>query len=156
MRKVAGTDKMQFNFLSMEVVSVNGDLCCAKVGDFEIPGIRLAAISGGSAKGILITPTVGSVVLVADLSAGELRELAVIGYSEIDSVRIRGGAFGGMLKVDSMVEWMQKVHTDLLTLQSLLATTPVAGNGAVLGAVFNPSTPAPVAADFENDKVKHG
>lgn len=88
LRKVSGTDKPLFNFRLMEVVSVNGDLCTAKIDEFEIPDIRLASIEGGSENGILITPSVGSIVTVADLSCGELRELAVVGYSEIDSIRM--------------------------------------------------------------------
>lgn len=88
LRKVSGTDKPLFNFRLMEVVSVEGDLCTAKIDEFEIPDIRLAAIEGGSENGILITPSVGSIVTVADLSCGELRELAVVGYSEIDSIRM--------------------------------------------------------------------
>lgn len=89
MRKISGTDKPLFTFRLMEVVSVSGDLCTAKIGEFEIPDIRLASIEGGSKNGLLITPAVGSIVTVADLSCGELRELTVIGYSEIDSIQIR-------------------------------------------------------------------
>ena len=88
-RRISGTDKPLFNFRLMEVVSVDGDLCTAKIDEFEIPDIRLASIEGGSENGILITPTEGSIVVVADLSCGELRELVVVGYSEIASLRIR-------------------------------------------------------------------
>ena len=154
-RKVAGTDQQRFNFRLMEVVSVEGDTCSAKMGNTTIPRIRLAAIVGGAAGGIRITPAPGSIILVADLSCGELRELAVVGYSEIESIEIQGGDNGGLVKVEQMVAWMQKVHADLLTLQTLLASTPVAGNGAPLGAVFTPSTPAPAANNFENAKIKH-
>lgn len=92
LRKVSGTDKPLFNFRLMEVVSVDGDLCTAKIDEFEIPDIRLTSIEGGSENGILITPSVGSIVTVADLSCGELRELAVVGYSEIDSIRMHKGS----------------------------------------------------------------
>lgn len=87
-RKISGTDKPLFNFRLMEVVSVDGDLCTAKIGEFEIPDIHLASIKGGSENGILILPAIGSIITVADLSCGELRELTVCGYSEIDSIRI--------------------------------------------------------------------
>lgn len=88
LRQISGTDKPMFNFRLMEVISVDGDLCTAKLGSLEIPGVRLAAIDGGSENGILITPAAGSIVTVADLSCGELRQLAVVGYSEIDSLQI--------------------------------------------------------------------
>lgn len=90
-RKIAGAEKPRLHFRLMEVVSVEGDTCRAKLSDFEIPDIRLSSIAGGSESGLLITPATGSIVLVADLSCGELRELNVIGYSEIDSVRFHQG-----------------------------------------------------------------
>lgn len=91
LRQITGTEKPQAVFHLMEVVSVDGDLCLAKMGDFEIPYIRLSAIAGGSENGILVTPTVGSIVLVADLSSGQLRDMAIVGFSEIDSIRIHKG-----------------------------------------------------------------
>lgn len=87
-KQVAGTDKQTFDFRLMEVVSVDGDTCTAKIDEFEIPDIRLASIVGGAENGILVTPAKGSIVAVADLSCGQLRELLVVGYSEIDSVQI--------------------------------------------------------------------
>ena len=75
----------------MEVVSVEGDTCRARHNGLEIPDIRLAAIEGGTSGGLLLKPAAGSIVLVADLSCGELRECAVIGYSEIESLTYRHG-----------------------------------------------------------------
>ncbi len=75
----------------MEVVAVEGDTCRARLGELEIPGIRLAAIEGGASGGLLLKPAVGSIVLVADLSCSELRECAVVGYSEIESLTYRHG-----------------------------------------------------------------
>jgi len=88
LRDICGANKRTSGFWMMEIVSVEGDLCTAKINDFEIPNIRLSTIQNGSENGILITPTEGSIVLVADLSGGLLRELAVIGYTEIDSLHI--------------------------------------------------------------------
>lgn len=91
LRTITGTEKPTFNFRQMEVVSVDGDLCRAKIGDFEIPDVRLASIGDGSENGVLVTPTVGSIILVADISCGNLREMNAIGYSEIDSIRFHQG-----------------------------------------------------------------
>lgn len=91
LRSITGTDRPTFDFRLMEVVSVDGDLCQAKIGDFEIPDIRLSSIGGGSENGLLVVPAVGSVILVADISCGTLRELNAIGYSEIDSIRFHQG-----------------------------------------------------------------
>ncbi|MCC8154679.1 MAG: hypothetical protein LIP01_11015 [Tannerellaceae bacterium] len=91
LRGITGTDKARYPFRLMEVVSVEGDLCRAKMDAFEIPGIHLASITNGAENGVLITPMIGSAILVADISNGELRELVAIAYSEIDSIQIHKG-----------------------------------------------------------------
>lgn len=91
LRTITGTDRPVFDFRLMEVVAVEGDRCRARLGELEIPGIRLATIGGGSEKGLLVTPAVGSIILVADLSCGALRELNAVGYSEIASIRFHQG-----------------------------------------------------------------
>lgn len=91
LRSIAGVDRPSFGFRLMEVVEVEGDLCRARMGDFEIPGIRLSSVDGGSENGVLVVPARGSIILVADLSCGDLRELCAIGYSEVESVRFRQG-----------------------------------------------------------------
>ena len=60
LRSIAGTDRPSFSFRLMEVVGVDGDLCRAKLGDLEIPGIRLSSIDGGSENGLLVVPARGS------------------------------------------------------------------------------------------------
>lgn len=90
-RSITGTDRPSFGFRLMEVVSVEGDLCRAKIDDLEIPDIRLSSINGGSRNGLLVTPATGSIILVADLSCGNLRELCAVAYSEIESVRFHQG-----------------------------------------------------------------
>ncbi len=91
LRSIAGTDKPLFSFRLMEVVGIDGDLCRAKMDDFEIPDIRLSSIDGGSENGLLVVPAKGSIILVADISCGNLRELCAIGYSEIESIRFHQG-----------------------------------------------------------------
>lgn len=91
LQQITGTDQSVFLFRPMEVVSVEGDTCRALHNGLEIPDIRLAAIEGGASGGLLLKPAVGSIVLVADLSCGELRECAVVGYSEIESLAYRHG-----------------------------------------------------------------
>lgn len=101
LRTITGTDRPVFDFRLMEVVAVEGDRCRARLGELEIPGIRLAAIGGGSENGLLVIPAVGSIILVADLSCGALRELNAVGYSEIASIRFHQG--GTTLEADGKV-----------------------------------------------------
>jgi len=95
-------------------------------------------------------------VVVADLSSGSKRNLCVVQYGKIESITINGGALGGLVIGSKLADWMNAVAQDLQALKTLLSTTPVAGNGAPLGAVFNPQTSTVSTNDIENSKVKHG
>ena len=155
-----------------QVVSIQGDTCTVRVGEgLEIDNVRLRATRKDLVDKLLFTPAVGSDVLVGSLS-GDLRELAVLNADSIDKIEYRngsleftidaktgeiainGGTLGGMVIIGKMVEWMEKVHSDLTNLQTLLSISTVAGNGAPLGVIFNPTTPPPIVKNFENDKVK--
>lgn len=138
LRSIAGTDRLRPAFLTMEVVSVDGEMCSAKLGDFEVPDIRLSVIKDGAAKGLLITPAVGSIVLVADLSGGEMRELAVIGFTDIDrvdlkiagadvhiernSIVLNSGNNGGLVKIEPLKTNLEMLQSVIEKLQTLTAT----------------------------------
>lgn len=93
LRRVTNTEQPVYDFLKMEVKQVHedGDRCTCLMDGMEIPGVRLAAIANGSADRLIVRPAEGSLVEVADLSAGKLRELMVVGYSEVESVTYHHG-----------------------------------------------------------------
>jgi hypothetical protein len=168
-KSIARTDGLRQSVLfSAKVEKVEGETCTVTIDGLTVTNVRLRAVINNNAEQLLIQPRVGSYVLAADL--GELRQLVVIAYSEIDKIHIKigsttmdidnngvmfnGGELKGLVKVDAMVEWMSKLHSDLTTLQTLLSTSPVAGNGAPLAIAFSPTTPAPQTDSFENKKIK--
>jgi len=176
-RGIAGTDRPAFGFRLMEVVSVEGDVCTARLGTLEVPGIRLCVIEGGSKRGVLVTPAVGSVVMVADLSCGELRELAVVGVTEVASIDVRigsttvrvadgtvelnGGRNGGMVNVGDVVSRLNAIERDVNSLKTVFAgwvPVPQDGGAALKTAVTSWAgqqlTPT-VQSDIEDTKVKH-
>lgn len=171
-KEIAGTDNTMPSFFTAKVKAVNGQTCDVLIGDLELTGVRLRSVINSSNQMLLITPVLNSQVVVADLSAGKLRELVVIEYSEIkeywlkieettlkvtaEGIELNGSGASGLIKVNDLISWMAKVNADLSTLQSLLSLSTVAGNGAPLGIVFNPTTNAPTADEISNNKVKHG
>jgi len=74
---------------SAKVKSVSGDTCTVQIGKLELTDVRLRAICNGKSDTLRITPKEGSIVLLADLSDGGMRDLVVIQYSEIDEVFIK-------------------------------------------------------------------
>lgn len=138
-----------------EVMAVSGSTCTVRVGNTILTDVWLTAYEQGD-NSLLVTPAIGSMVLVADLSGGDKRELHVLQYGAIDYVFIHGNQNGGIPIANNLVEWMNKVAADMQTLSTLLSTTPVAGNGAPLGALFQPQTSTVDVSDIQNSKVKHG
>lgn len=133
--------------------------CTVDDDGVEWLGVRLRSITGEN-NGIVAYPKKGAYVLCVKVEDSE--DWAVIKATEYESIQmtieslvINGGDNGGLLNIDAMISWMQKVYADLQTLKTQLSTSPVAGNGAPLALVFNPTAPNPVKSDFEDTKIKH-
>lgn len=126
-------------------------------GSAPLLDVNLQANQGGSA-GVVMFPKVGSHVVVTFLSQCTA---VVVVCEEVESVEITCDSIvandgkHGLVKVDKMTDWMNKVYNDLQSLITLLSTSAVAGNGAPLAIVFTPTTPVPVVSDFEDTKIKH-
>jgi hypothetical protein len=168
-RRIAKTDGSQRPvILPAKVEKVAGETCTVTIDGLTVTDVRLRAVVNNNTEQLFIQPRAGSYVLVADL--GDLRQLVVITYSEVEKIHVKisdttididddgvvfnNGGLKGLVKIEAMVEWMSKLHGDLTTLQGLLSMSPVAGNGAPLGIVFNPTTPLPQVDSFENKKIK--
>jgi hypothetical protein len=170
-QEIAGTGKLQQAILfTAETVSIQGTTCTVKLDELFITGVRLRSVINENKEQLLLEPKVGSYVLVADLSGGNYRSLAVIGYSEVTAIHIKignttididqggivfnGGKLKGLVKIEAMIDWMSKLYNDLQTLKNQLQAQPVVGQGAPLNLIFNPTVPQPQVTDFENEKVK--
>lgn len=148
-------------------VDENALTCTLDNDGVEIFDVRIMPVTG-NANGIRLIPKLESYVLACKIENSE--QYMINGCSEIDkwlltingkklSVTTDGFVFNdgekGLVKIDKMISWMQKVYTDLQTLKTLLSVTPVAGNGAPLGIVFTPGTNNAVQSDFEDTLIKH-
>ena len=167
-RQISGAKGGSGLILVGEVKSVEGETCTVNVGGLELDEVRLTAVNDGADGKLLLTPKEGSMVLMADLSGGNLRDLAVIGYTHIekgeasfdqiaieaDSIELNGGDNGGLVNIEKLKEWMQNVESDLATLQALLESSPIAGNGAPAAIAFTPKTKS-VSAGIEDDRITH-
>lgn len=150
------------SLFTAKVLSTDGETCCVDADGLVLSDVQLRAVVNGEESGILITPKTGSYVTVADLS-GDLTRIVVVGFSEVEKIEVNaddkiifnGGQNKGLVKVEKMVNWMQKVYNDLQYLTVLLSSSTVAGNGAPLGIVFTQTTPSPIIEDFQNKDITH-
>lgn len=135
----------------------------------ELYDVLLNAVDDDLQNYLTVYPKEGSNVLVAIIENLKT-EAVVIRCSEVEKLKVKigeqtltidkegfvfnDGVNKGMVKIVEMVNWMTKVYADLQTLQTLLKTHPVAGNGSPLALAFMPTAPAPTVAMFENKDIQ--
>lgn len=166
------TEKYQIKgVVSGMAINVRDTLCDVERGDAPtIYDVRLNAVDDDLQSYVTIVPKEKSNVLVAVIENLKT-EAVVVRCSEVQKVLLKIGAntvvmddgglvfndgeIAGLVKLPRLIEWMQKVYSDLQTLKTQLQTHPVAGNGAPLAMTFNVSVPSPAQQDFEDKKIKH-
>ena len=111
--------------LTGKVESVSGETCTVTVGELKLTDVRLRSVVNSEESKLLITPKADSYVTLIDLS-GELRELEVIGYSEIEAIDIETGGDINIkckgdtnLDCDGTVTFNGGDHDGLVKLQEL-------------------------------------
>jgi hypothetical protein len=176
---IAGAGSQQVTIFPAQVTQVESSTCSVKIDELTITNVRLRAVINNNAEQILVTPKVGSYVLVADLSGGNYRDLAVIAHSEVDAVNItagttkvdinaggvtfNGGELGGLVKLqelkdnlDSLKQYVEAINTALPTAFNAIGAS-TAANGAT-GATSYQGAMAGQAIqikDMEDAKIKH-
>ena len=167
-KSIAGVPGMMF--VMGKVESVGDETCSVKIADrIVINDVRLNASADGNADNILIKPKVGSMVLMADLSGGELRSLVVISFSALDSmtmkfdgeVVINGGENEGLVKVKELTDKLNAIENDINNLKSIFSSwVPVVYDGGASLRTAAASWAAQTLAttsqkDIENPEIKH-
>ena len=169
-RAVAGSSQIK-GIVSGVAVNVRDTLCdVEREGSPILHDVRLNAIDDDLQSFVTVVPKEKSNVLVAVIENLKT-EAVVVRCSEVQKVLLKIGAntavmdndglvfndggISGLAKLPNLIEWMQKVYSDLQTLKTQLQAHPVAGNGSPLALAFNPQTGNPQTSDFEDTKIKH-
>ncbi len=90
-RNIAGSNTSVAELFQAEVTAVDGETCTVLHGELELTEVKLRAVNNGNENYLIITPSVGSIVLVADLSNGHMRDLCVVQYTQTDKLEIAYG-----------------------------------------------------------------
>lgn len=155
--------EIEDNIIICTVVSVDGVTCvCQPIdeGQAEIVDVRL--VSELHTTNFLITPSADSIVGVLAFSDLETTEYMVVLFSEIDTINIRGNQYGGLVKVQELVNKINALESDLNDLkQAFTSFVPVPNDGgAALKAIAAPWAGAvfveTIVSDIENPDVLHG
>lgn len=161
--------------LTGKVESVSGETCTVTVGDLKLTDVRLRSVVNGNSSKLLITPKTGSYVTLIDLS-GELREMEVIGYSEIEAIDIEtesdinincegtvifnDGRNNGLVNIKELKDNLDELRQYMLFMKTQVAEClnyVIEGYGAPASTYFigKMATKMIRFADMEDTKVKH-
>ncbi|MBQ6684002.1 MAG: hypothetical protein IJM74_07865 [Bacteroidales bacterium] len=151
-----------------EVKSVEGETCTVLIGELEVPDVLLTPADEGADGKLVITPKVGGQVTVADLSGGELRQLAVVHWGEVekisltaDSIELNGGDNGGLVKIEALTDKINNIEKDINKLKqafTIWVPVPQDGGASLKGGVASWAAQQLVqtqVSDLEDDKITH-
>jgi len=128
------------------VKEVSGVTCTVEIGSLTVSDVRLRASEKQEETQILITPVIGSAVILASLS-GDMTNLVVVAVDVAESITINGGKLGGLINIEALTAKLNEL------VQVFNSHTHTAPNG--------PTTPPTTSAnqlqrkDYEDEKIKH-
>lgn len=134
------------------VKSVTGNLCDVEIGNIVIPDVRIRASELDDAGEMLVTPKIGSAVILGSLS-GDLSQLVVLRVDHIESIIINGGKLGGLVNIEQLTDKINElVNTFNTHTHNVTVSHP--------GGTFTTVTPGSSASsfnkdDYEDENIKH-
>lgn len=166
-RKIVGG--RAFPAFTAKVEGVDGETCSVSIDGVKLTDVRLRAVVNGEDSKILVTPKVGSYVLLTDLSAGKFTDLAVINYSEVDKIEItatdkivfNGGDNNGLVKIDKLTEKLNAIEQDINMLKGIFSgwfPVPQDGGEALKAAAATWASgqlQMTQISDYEDTKITH-
>ncbi len=128
------------------VNSVDGTVCEVQIGNIAIPDVRLRASEIDLDGEMLITPKVGSAVIVGSLS-GDLTQLVVLQVDKVESIVVNGGKLGGLVNIDALTS---KLNELVQAFNSHVHPCPngMTSKSTTIAQKFD-------KGDYEDDKIKH-
>lgn len=143
------------------VKAVDGNTCTVLLDDIELIGVRLRASIVENSNQMLITPKIGSVVVLGSLS-GDLNDLVILRCDEIESIIINGGTLGGLIKINELKTQLDKMTARIDGILSAINSgvpTPGTDGGAGLLTTIKAGLDAITDKEgftaIEDTKIKH-
>lgn len=142
----AAAGKASLTLMQGIVKKVDGVLCDVELDNITVPDVRLRASEAAESGQLLITPAIGSAVIVGSLS-GDLTQLVVLAVDRAESITINGGKLGGLINIEPLT---QKIN-DLI--QAINSHTHQGTHGPT-GPPLQP-TKQFNRGDYEDSNIKH-
>lgn len=134
------------------IKKVDGVTCTVTVGNIDIPGVRLRASELDNSQHLLITPKVGSPVILGSLS-GDLADLVVLQVDQAASITVNGGSLGGLVNIAELTD---KLNALVRAFNAHTHSVTVAHPGGTFTTLKPASSADPFnQSDYEDPLVTH-
>ena len=154
-QKIANAGSRSSHFMNAEIVSVDSETCTVKRNGLELSDVRLGAVVNSNTKNLVIKPKIGSLVLIADLSNGQMRDLVIIGWSEVDSITVNGGDLGGLIKIQELTDKLNSLVTKFNAHTHQVSTTGTAAAQTGMAVATAGTATQFSKSDYEDENIKH-
>ena len=142
----AAAGKASLTLMQGIVRKVDGVLCDVELGNITVSDVRLRASEAAEAGQLLVTPAVGSAVIVGSLS-GDLTQLVVLAVDRAESVTINGGKLGGLINIEPLTQKLNEL------VQAFNSHTHQGTHGPT-GPPLQPAQQLK-RGDYEDNTIKH-
>ncbi len=138
--------KVTLTLMQGIVKKVDGVLCEVDLGNITVPDVRLRASEASEEGQLLVTPAIGSAVIVGSLS-GDLTQLVILAIDRAESIVINGGKLGGLINIEPLT---QKINDLIKAINSHT-------HQGTHGPTGPPLQPAKQfnRRDYEDSNIKH-
>lgn len=173
-QSIAGRNINDDCYVVGEVTEANGTTCSVKINEtLTLTDVLCVAADDGESNNIKIKPAIGSKVLMADLSGGNLRQMVVVAYTQIaklempkiESLIINGGENGAIINIDKLtdkinevIDVLNKLITSYNSHTHIVNTTGSAtAQSGIAQAVTKKESSAIelTSSDFADDTIRH-
>lgn len=161
--KNIATNNVGINLFEGEVTEAKDTTISAKIQGLTHENIRLVSGFANSTATMIVKPQKGSKVLIADLSAGKMRDLIVLMVEKAEAITFNGGANGGLINIaklkdnlDSLKKYCEALKNAVSNGLSAVGAGELA-NGETGATTFDQamSTESITISDMEDKNIKH-
>lgn len=141
------------------VKSVEGLTCTVQIDGLDIPDVRIRATITDDDMELLVTPAIGSGVIVGSLT-DEFDQLVVLSIDKAEQIIFHGGHHGGLVLVREIAQRLNVLEQDINDLKQVMSTwtpTPQDGGASLKAKATSWASHTLVqtqARDIENPKIK--
>jgi hypothetical protein len=120
----------------------------------ELPDVRLRAVLNDKSDGLIVYPKLGSYVLVSSIN-NRLEQSFVVLASEVDTIVFNEGKNGGLVKIEELVERLNRLEERMTSHQHLYISAAGTLTPTTADALTNQALIATKVKDLENENFKH-